>query len=404
MKPDEKRIVALTGCSHALSHGYLLIFAAVLSLLQKEFSMGYLGVGIMGTVMTLAYGLGALPGGMIYNRLGARRLYLFCFLGSAAACLLVAAAPNFILFTVGLALLGALGSVYHPLANSLITQKVGEYGRALGIHGAAGNAGLAATPLLAGLIASSFGWRQAYVCFAFLGVALSIWSLFIDMSVGKEKTKSPQLVPETKSRNGSFLIFFSLPLILIYVTNMFNAFCFHGTITFLPTYMAKRTSFQVFSLDSVAIGGMLSGIALSLGIVGQYMGGILGQRARLERNILLIALLAFPFMVTMSFTMNILLLAAALVYFFFNFCLQPMCNVLLARHTTPEMRGTAFGIFFFVSSAIGSGAASFSGYIAQTFGLQWVFLGISGVVVLLIVFSLLLWRTEKTRSTLTQDG
>ena len=42
MKREEKIIVALMGCSHALSHGSLLIFPTVLLLLQKEFSLGYL--------------------------------------------------------------------------------------------------------------------------------------------------------------------------------------------------------------------------------------------------------------------------------------------------------------------------------------------------------------------------
>jgi predicted MFS family arabinose efflux permease len=70
MKRDEKMIVGLMGCSHALSHGYLLIFPTVLPLLGREFSMGYLGLGVIGNIMVLAYGLGALPGGMLYNRFG----------------------------------------------------------------------------------------------------------------------------------------------------------------------------------------------------------------------------------------------------------------------------------------------------------------------------------------------
>jgi MFS family permease len=177
MNREEKMIVGLTGCSHALSHGYLLIFPAVLLLLKEEFSLGYLGLGVIGNIMSFTYGLGALPGGMIYNRFGPRKLFLLCFLGSTLASLLVAFSPNLIFFTVGLALLGALGSVYHPLANSLITTKVREYGRALGIHGAAGNIGLASAPFIAGLIASRWGWRQAYLCFAAPGVVLSIWSL-----------------------------------------------------------------------------------------------------------------------------------------------------------------------------------------------------------------------------------
>ena len=94
MDHDEKMVVALTGCSHAFNHGYQLIYPAVLLLLQKEFSLGYLELGAIGNIMTFTYGLGALPGGLVYNRFGPKRLYLLCFLGSAMALLLVAFSPT----------------------------------------------------------------------------------------------------------------------------------------------------------------------------------------------------------------------------------------------------------------------------------------------------------------------
>ncbi|MBU1208315.1 MAG: MFS transporter [Proteobacteria bacterium] len=391
-------IVGLTGCSHALSHGYLLIFPAVLLLLKEEFSLGYLGLGVIGNIMSFTYGLGALPGGMIYNRLGPRKLFLLCFLGSTVASLMVAFSSNFIFFTVGLALLGALGSVYHPLANALITAKVREYGRALGIHGAAGNLGLATAPFIAGLIASRWGWRQAYLCFAVPGVVLAIWSLFIDMSVGKKKkveTFHPNVTPLSMLGVRDFWVYFSLPLVILYVNNMLNSFCYHGIITFLPTYMSQRTSFHIFSWDSVAIGGMLSGVALFMGVFGQYTGGVLGQRPHLVRNLLVMTVMGFPFILAMSLTTDLLLLFMALIYFFFTFCLQPMTNVVLAQYTTLKMRGTAFGIYFFAAFGIGSLAASFSGYLAQTFGLQWAFLGLSGVAFILIVFTFFLLKVKK---------
>jgi len=370
----------------------------VLLLLKEEFSLGYLGLGVIGNIMSFTYGLGALPGGMIYNRLGPRKLFLLCFLGSTVASLMVAFSSNFIFFTVGLALLGALGSVYHPLANALITAKVRKYGRAMGIHGAAGNLGLATTPIIAGLIASRWGWRQAYLCFAVPGVVLAIWSLFIDMSVGKKKkveTSHPHVTQLSMLGERDFWVYFSLPLVILYVNNMLNSFCYHGIITFLPTYMSQRTSFHIFSWDSVAIGGMLSGVALFMGVFGQYTGGVLGQRPHLVRNLFVITVMGFPFILAMSLATDLLLLFMALSYFFFTFCLQPMTNVVLAQYTTLPMRGTAFGIYFFAAFGIGSLAASFSGYLAQAFGLQWAFLGVSGVALILIIFTFFLLKVKK---------
>jgi MFS family permease len=394
MDREEKMIVALTGCSHALTHGNMFIFPAVLLLLQKEFSLGYLELGVIGNIMTLTYGLGALPGGMIYNYLGPKKLYPICFLGCALSLVLVAFSPGLILFTAGLALLGAFGSIYHPLANALITSTVREYGRALGIHGAAGNIGLVVTPFFAGLIASYLGWRNTYFLLALPGIAVSLWALWVKMSPrGEVKKETPS--HGQRSASGILKTYFSLPLILLYLANMMHSFSFYGSLTFLPTYMAKRTSFHLYSLDSVALGGMLSAIVLSMGVFGQYGGGVLSQRPNLEKNFLVISILAFPFVLAMSFTTDLLLLLMALIFFFFNFFLQPMNNTLLALSTPEETRGTAFGIFFFVAFGFGSLASSFSGFVAEKFGLQWVFMGLSGSTFLLIFIALLIHRMRR---------
>jgi MFS family permease len=347
---------------------------------------------VIGNIMTFTYGLGALPGGMIYNYLGPKKLYVFCFLGSAITAILVAISSGLFLFTAGLALLGILGSIYHPLANSLITSKVRGYGQALGIHGAAGNVGLASTPFIIGLIASYLGWRQAFLWSALPGIVLSVWAFFVDLSPREEMRTAE---PTQKSPPRPLKAYFSLPLVLLYLTNMFQGFSFNGSLIFLPAYMAKRTSFHLFSLDSVALGGMLSAIVLGVGVLGQYGGGILSQQSRLERKLLLMPSLSFPFILAMSFTTDLLLLIFALLFFFFNFFLQPMSNALLAQYTAVEMRGTAFGIYFFLSFVFGSLASSFCGFIAQQFGLKWVFMGLSSSVLLLIFTAFILVKIER---------
>ncbi|MBP1718096.1 MAG: major facilitator superfamily 1, partial [Deltaproteobacteria bacterium] len=375
MTRGEKMIIGLTGCSHALTHGYLLIFPAVLLLLKKDFDLGYLGLGVVSNIMSFSYGLGALPGGMIFNRFGPKKLYLFCFLGSTLTCLLIAVSPNLLVFTIGLAILGALGSVYHPLANALISAKVKEFGRGLGIHGATGNIGLATAPFLAGLIGSQWGWRFAYLAFMLPGVVLSIWALFVDMTIEKlQKPNQPAAPADSRSvrETRGFWIYFSLPLILLYSVNMLQSFGFHGVVTFLPTYMSQYTSFQILHWDSVAIGGMLSGIALFMGVFGQYTGGLLAEKKNLKRNIAVMGGVSLPFILAMAFATDVLLLIMSLSFFFFTFALQPMLNTVTAHYTTLEMRGTAFGIYFFAAFGLGSMAASFAGFIAQNFGLPWV--------------------------------
>jgi MFS family permease len=175
---------------------------------------------------------------------------------------------------------------------------------------------------------------------------------------------------------------------------MLQSFGFHGVVTFLPTYMSQYTSFQILSWDSVAIGGMLSGIALFMGVFGQYTGGILAEKKNLKRNIAIMGAASLPFILAMAFAKDMLLLVMALFFFFSTFALQPMMNTVTAHYTTLEMRGTAFGIYFFAAFGLGSMAASFSGFIAQNFGLPWVFIGLSAANVVLILLSIMLMKVR----------
>jgi MFS family permease len=101
----------------------------------------------------------------------------------------------------------------------------------------------------------------------------------------------------------------------------------------------------------------------------------------------------------MAFTRDVFLIGVSLVFFFFNFALQPASNVLLAQRTSVQMRGTAFGVFFFAAFGLGSVASSFSGYIAQRFGLPWVFVGLSFTTIILIAVAYILLKI-KNRETI----
>jgi MFS family permease len=131
-----------------------------------------------------------------------------------------------------------------------------------------------------------------------------------------------------------------------------------------------------------------------MGVLGQYGGGILAQGPRLERKFLLLPILSFPFILAMSFATDLLLVILALFFFFLNFFLQPMNNTLLAQYTAVNMRGTAFGIYFFTAFVFGSLASTFSGYIAQHFGLQWVFMGLSFSILFVVFFAFLLLKIK----------
>ena len=58
-------LIWLVGLSHATNHLVMLIFPSVLLLVQREFALSYVELGILANGGLLCYGLGALPAGML---------------------------------------------------------------------------------------------------------------------------------------------------------------------------------------------------------------------------------------------------------------------------------------------------------------------------------------------------
>ncbi len=44
---DERKIIGVTTAAHGLNHGFILIYSAVLPMLQKDFHTDYLHLGII---------------------------------------------------------------------------------------------------------------------------------------------------------------------------------------------------------------------------------------------------------------------------------------------------------------------------------------------------------------------
>ena len=379
MEKRERREVLQLGVSHALTHGYMLIFPAVLLLIMKEFDVGYFRLGILGTIANFAFGLGALPAGFLSDRLGARRLILLYLFGAAFIALLISFSKSFFHLAVCLGLLGLFCSLYHPCSLALLSH-FREHGKAFGIVGALGNVGLAVSPLLAGYFASRLGWRKVYPLFAIVGLILALSYLLLQRSLlTKEKEKRREGRSSSSTGGGKL---FNLPFAMLLCMQMLAGFSFQGATTFLPTYLSRRVEIQLLGLSAVGIGGVMASISLIIGVFGQYLGGFLGLKTNTERLYLAMVSATIPFLLLTGSTRNGILVAAAGAFAFFYFCAQPIGNILLASYTSAGARGRGYGVSFFFSFGIGSMAAGFCGFIAEKISLSAVFYALSMIALL----------------------
>lgn len=386
MTKEERKIIGVTSAGHGLNHGFILVFSAVLPMLQEVFQAGYFQLGMIGNICFLAYGLGSLPSGILTDVLGPKRLVGIFLFGAALSSFLIALSHSLFLFGLFLGLLGLFCSTYHPASNTLISRGLQKQGKGFGIHGISGGLGIALTPVAAGFFASALGWKAAYVIFGLIGIAVGIASL----TLPEVAQKSPEGDAKGSDTTGGELKFSLVPLIIFFTTTAMLGLCYRGVLTFLPAYMAKSVQIGFLPISGVALGGMMATIALLFGTIGQYVGGTLSDRYLPEKVYFCVHLFGIPFLFLIGFSTNIFVVLFAIVYAFFHFATQPLGVRLLARYTSESFRGTGYGVHFLLNFGVGSFSATLSGYLADLLGLEWVFYSMGFVFFISGVLSLTL--------------
>ncbi len=410
MRVRRSGLVAYIATAHALIHSIEVSFAVLLSRIDDEFGAGLFALGIVANVFAFAFGFSALPSGVLVDRLGTQRVLMIAFSVAAGASLLVATAPNAAVLGLFLALLGLSIGLYHPAGISLIAQVTalggeGAVGRgmALGWHGVAGNLGIAAAPALAIGVAEAFDWRWAYVLLAALALLMAIslrvvrlerpdGSAILPPADASAEATPAVRVPEAPPPRPQGRLRAYLPLLLVYGVFVLNGFVYRGSITFLPVHLEERLHISWFGLDEAWLVGSLTTLALLAGALGQLFGGALSERFRLERIAVPLTFIMFPFLLLMGTTSGLPLVLFSALFVFANFSGQPVYSGLIADYTPEGALGRSYGVSFFAAFGIGSAAATVSGFFADRWGTDSVFLVLAGFVVLTVTLALAIWR------------
>lgn len=353
MTPAERRIITYTSAAHSLIHILEWTYAALLIKISLEFDIGFLLLGALGNVFAYTFGFGALPSGLLTDRLGSSRVLYICMVGSGLSAVLVGISQTTLMLGIALALLGLAMGLYHPAGIALIAQRVRQRGMALGLHGVSGNLGIAFTPLLAGGLAFAFDWRAAYFFLAAVAVALGVLLRYVSLAGETQRAEAGQLPVQPSQRSSNPLV----PLILIYSVFVLNGFVYSASRTFLPTHISSD--------GSEAMGDFLATLALLMGAVGQYMGGSLSQRFPLERLAPLMAIVVVPCLIGMGTASGAPLVVASGAFVLFSFGSQPIYTGLIADYTPGRLLGRSYGITFFAAFGLASVGSTYAGFFAD---------------------------------------
>ncbi|WP_226480509.1 MFS transporter [Natrinema amylolyticum] len=376
LNANDRSIAGFTMAGHALVHWFETSIPIFLVVWLTEFDVG---VSLFGIVVALGYapfGLGALPGGILADRYGTKRLVVGCLVGMSLSFLVLSLATSIYTIALGLILWGVAASVYHPAGLALISTGVEERGTVFAWHGIAGNAGIALGPFVAATLLIFLEWSLVAALLAVPGVLAVLYGLSAEFdptaAVAADADAGPDEALSASGLLGDSRTLFASAFAVVFILVTFEGLYYRGTLTYLPEILHGLPA-----TDGLALPASLEGIEpadyiyvglLVVGMAGQYAGGKLTGRVSPARGlgaifaVLAVLALAFvPVTATGAGLAPLVALCAALG--FFLFAIQPFYQNAVAIYTPPDVRGLSYGYTYLAEFGIGSVSIALGGFV-----------------------------------------
>jgi MFS family permease len=432
MNGNDRSITGLVMLAHGMVHTYELSIPIFVSIWLAEFdTLGLAGLEIgvtqatLGVVVTAGYalfGLGALPGGIVVDRIGSRRLIAACLFGMGGAFLLLGAAPNLLVVTLALLAWGAAASVYHPAGLTLISKGVTERGTGFAYHGIAGNLGIGLGPLVTATLLLVLDWTTVALVLAVPAAVAGLYALHaeFDETAGVEDVATDGGDSRAGTGVDSFGEFLTASrqlfvgaFAVVFVIVIANGLFYRGVLTFLPNLLEGLPGFEPIALSAVVPGLDGGGRTLNperyfyaglllVGVAGQYVGGKLTDRLPPEYGIAavfgVLAVLALAFLPVAALGIAPLLVFGAL-FGITLFTAQPLYQAAVADHTPAGTRGLSYGYTYLGGFGVGALGGGLAGAILTYGDAGALFATLAGIALVASTFALLLIRRERRGAT-----
>nr|WP_272877243.1 MFS transporter [Neoroseomonas eburnea] len=316
----------------------------------------------MWTLGAMLIGLGAPLAGWLADRIGHARMMAVFYLGIGASSVAAGFVAGPSGMAVALAAIGLFGAIYHPVGMAWVsmTAPVHIRGRIMGYLGIAGSIGVALAAVIAGGLATIGGWRAAMIVPGVLTMAGGAW-LIVAIASGRVAAAAAHAAPlpgassATEDERAPFAV-----LAVLAVTFSLGSIVYAAFSTALPKWFSDTLSLD--AQDAARL-GLIVGVALLMGSVGQLVGGRLADRLPFKWLYAgTFALKLVPLAMAALSGGPVAVLLAVIIGFTFDMS-APVENLLLARYSSGRRRGLAFGIKFamgFAAAPIGVGLVAWA--------------------------------------------
>jgi MFS family permease len=337
---QDKKIIAYINIAHFIDHYAMLIFAAAVIVIAPTFNMKYGELLPYATPGFIAFGAGSLLTGWLGDKWSRRNMMAIFFFGMSLTLLGTSLIQTPLQLGIMLLLIGMIASIYHPVGTSMLVSNADKLGKEIGINGVWGNAGVASSALITGIITQYFGWRIAFLVPAVICMAVGFLYLrtipsSVDLIVKKSSISSPRV-------SKSVMIWVMASLV---ITVIASSITFNVITVALPKLFQERLS--SLTTNKATLGSITFFVYLS-GALSQYIIGNLLDRYPLKRIFLPLAIVIVPTLYLSSLMNDYWLIFLAIIFIVGIFGQVTVNDTMLGKYTADEWRGRAYAARYFL--------------------------------------------------------
>lgn len=348
---------------HFIDHMLILIFAKAAFSAGIDFGFGkdgaYAEMLFYGIPSLVLFGACAPIAAHMADHWNRNGMLTVFFVGIGLASILTGFAQSLLQIGLGLGLIGIFASIYHPVGIAMVIEGGGKVGWRLGVNGLWGNMGVAAAPLVTGLILVQFDWRMAFIIPGSISILIGLGFLGFVRSVD---VRAPEAIRQEKELIG-FAPGWQRALVSLALVTAAGGFVF-GAMTFLiPRLFEVRM--QGITSD-IAVTGTLASIIYAVAAFAQLVVGQAIDKRSIKNVLIFIAVGQPLLLFLMVMQTDYALFAVSLLAMGFVFGQIPITDAVLSQYVPDQWRAKVLSIKFLINLVIGALALMTARYLLST--------------------------------------
>ncbi len=342
---------------HFLDHFIMLIFAKSAYDAGREFGLGYEEIIVYGAFGFVLFGGMAPIAAQLADKLSRSLMMVLFHFGIGVAAIIASFAQSVWQLAIAISLIGVFAAIYHPVGISMLLKSNFKIGFRLGVNGVFGNMGVAAAPLVTGMLLSFGDWR---LCFTIPGLFCLAYGVIFVLAL----TEDDQTVPKTNTPHSTtFAPHWKRAMAALALSTASGGFIF-GAMTFVVPRYFEVSMTNVST--SVVITGLLAAIVYATASFSQIAVGWLIDRFSPKLTLLYIAIGQVVCIFLAASFEDLALFAAMLAAMCFVFGQIPITDTILSRYIPDDWRAKILSIKFLLNLSIGASVLPICGLLLQS--------------------------------------